>query len=198
MRPVRAILLAILYASAPVKAASAVTLVLQFDQGYSTQSLAVMEREVASIVSESGIKVDWRMRDDVRASDSFDSLVVVRFRGACNMDPAPPLGDERGYYAFTYVSEGAVMPFSEVECDKISNSIRPAMSKRQWREPDSILGRAMGRVLAHELFHMLTKTQHHAGEGVTRSALSPAQLISAQLRMTLSDLEILHHAAATR
>jgi hypothetical protein len=189
MRPVCATLLAIFCAPAPVMAASAVTLVLQFDHAYSTRSLDVMEREVASIVSDSGIKVDWRLLADVHSSDSFEKLVVVRFHGACNMEPAPPLGDERGYYGFTYVSEGSVLPFSEVECDKIGNSIRQAMSKRQWREPDSIFGRALGRVLAHELFHMLAKTQHHAGEGVTRSALSPAQLISDKLSMAPAELE---------
>ena len=189
MRPVCATLLAMFCASAPAKAASAVTLVLQFDESYSTSSVDAMEREVASIVRQSGITVDWRMRSDVQSSDSFDSLVVVRFRGACSMDPPPPLGDERGYYAFTYVSDGAVLPFSEVECGKISNSIRPAMSQRQWRERDKSLGRALGRVLAHELFHMLAKTQHHAGEGVTRSALSPAQLIADRLSMAPADLE---------
>lgn len=189
MRPVCATLLAIFCAPAPVMAASPVTLVLQFDQGYSTESLDAMEHEVSSIVKDSGIEVDWRLRSDVRSSDSFPTLLVVRFRGACNMDPAPPLGDERGYYAFTYVSDGAVLPFSEVECDKVSNSIRPEMSRRQWRERNSILGRALGRVLAHELFHMLAKTQNHAGEGVTKSALSPAQLIADRLRMAPADLE---------
>jgi hypothetical protein len=188
MRLVCATLLAVFCAPA-----SAVTLVLQFDHAYSTRSLDVMEREVASIVSESGIKVDWRMLSDLQSSDSFESLVVVRFKGACNMEPAPPppLGDERGYYAFTYISDGAVLPFSEVECDKINKSIRPAMSKRQWQERDTILGRALGRVLAHELFHMLAKTQHHAGEGVTKSALSAAQLISDKLGMAPQDLEAL-------
>ena len=189
MRPVSAILLAILCASAPVMAASAVTLVLQFDQAYSTRSVDVMKHELASIVRETGITVDWRLRGDVRSSDSFDSLVVVRFRGACNMDPAPPLGDERGYYAFTYVSDGAVLPFSEVECDKVANSIGREMSRSQWRNRDSILGRALGRVLAHELFHMLAKSQHHAGEGVTKSALSPAQLVADRLPMSRVDLE---------
>jgi hypothetical protein len=189
MRPVCAALLAILCAPAPVLAASPVTLVLQFDQAYSTQSLNVMKREVASIVSDSGIKVDWRLLADLHSSDSFESLVVVHFHGACTMEPAPPLGDERGYYGMTYVSDGAVQPFSEVECGKIGNSIRAAMSKRQWRDRDSILGRALGRVLAHELFHMLAKSQHHAGEGVTKSALSPAQLISGKLSMVPADLE---------
>lgn len=189
MRPVCATLLAIFCVPAPVMAASAVTLVLQFDHAYSTRSLDVMEREVASIVRESGIKVDWRLLADLHSSDSFEKLVVVHFHGACNMEPAPPLGDERGYYGFTYISDGIVLPFSEVECDKISNSIRPAMSKRQWRERDSILGRALGRVLAHELFHMLAKSPHHAGEGVTKSALSAAQLISDKLSMAPADLE---------
>jgi len=191
MRPVCAIWLAILCAPAPVMAVSAVTLILRFDGAYSTESLAEMEREVTSIVKESGIRVEWRMLGDVHPSDSFESLVVVRFHGACNMEPAPPLGDERGYYGITYISDGSVLPFSEVECDKISNSIRPAMSNRQWRDRDSILGRALGRVLAHELFHMLAKTQHHANEGVTKSALSPTQLIAERLIMAPADLETL-------
>jgi hypothetical protein len=188
MRPVCATFLAILCAPAHVLAASAVTLVLQFDQAYSEQSLAVMEREVASIVSDSGIKVEWRLRQDVRSSESFESVVVVHFRGACSMDPPPPLGDERGYYAFTYISDGIVLPFSEVECGKIGTSIRSVMSRRQWLERDTILGRAMGRVLAHELFHMVTRTQHHAVEGVTKSELSPAQLVSGKLSMARADL----------
>jgi hypothetical protein len=189
MRLVCATLLAILCAPTPVKAASAVTLVLQFDDTYSVKSLNAMKREVNLIVGESGITVDWRLIADVRSSESFESLVVVRFRGACIMQPVPYLMDERGYYAFTHISDGNVLPFSEVECDKVTSSIRPAMSKAQWRRRDSILGRALGRVLAHELYHMLTKTQHHADEGVTKSSLSAAQLIADKLSMAPADLE---------
>jgi hypothetical protein len=189
VRLVCAALLTAFCACVPITASPPVTLVLQFDNAYSTQSLAAMKREVASIVGESGIKVDFRFLADVHTSDSFESLVVVRFRGACIMQPRDFMRDERGYYAFTYVSDGDVLPFSEVECDKVANSIRPQMSESQWRNRDSILGRALGRVLAHELFHMLAKSQHHAGEGVTKSALSPAQLVADRLRMSRGDLE---------
>jgi hypothetical protein len=189
MRPVCAILLAIF--CTPVKAAPAVTLVLQFDDAYSAKSLKAMKREVASIVGESGIRVDWRLLADVGSSESFESVVVVRFRGACLMQPVPYLMDERGYYAFTHVSDGDVLPFSEVECDKVASAIGPAMSKSQWHDRDSVLGRALGRVLAHELYHMLAKSQHHAGEGVTRSKLTAAQLIADRLTMTPADLESL-------
>jgi hypothetical protein len=185
MRLVCATLLAILTAHA----APAVTLVLQFDQAYSAKSLAAMKREVVSIVGESGIKVDWRLLSDVPSTESFEGLVVVRFRGACVMQRPSAMLDERGYYAFTYVSDGDVLPFSEVECDKVANSIGREMSRSQWRNRDSILGRALGRVLAHELYHMLAKSQHHGGEGVTRSALSAAQLVADRLPMSRVDLE---------
>ena len=171
-----------------VHAAPAVTLVLQFDEAYSARSLAAMKREAALIVGESGIKLDWRLLSDVH-SETFESLVVIRFRGACLMQPLPYLRDERGYYAFSYVTDGDVLPFSEVECDKVASSIRPEISRRQWRDRDSIFGRALGRVLAHELFHMVAKSQHHAGDGVTRSALSPAQLVADRLSMAPADLK---------
>jgi len=186
MRLVCALVLAML--ALPAKAAS-VTLVLQFEDAYSPESIDAMKRELASIVADSGLHVDWRMLADVQPAETFESLVVVRFRGACLLRPDPNLMDERGYYAFTHVSEDGVQPFSEVECDKVASSIRPALSRSQWSQSDSVLGRALGRVLAHELYHMLAKSQHHAGEGVTRSALTPAQLISKKLKMTHADLE---------
>lgn len=180
---------AAVFAGLCAHAAPAVTLVLQFEDEYSTRSLTAMKSETAAIVGESGIKLDWRFLSDVHSSDSFENLVVVRFRGACVMQRFSPMLDERGYYAFTYVSDDHVLPFSEVECDKIANSIGPAMSWSQWRDRDSILGRALGRVLAHELFHMLANSQHHAGNGVTKSALSPAQLVGDRLKMSRADLE---------
>jgi hypothetical protein len=186
MRPVCAILLAIL--CAPV-GATELTLVLQFDNVYSAASLDAMEREVTSIVGGSGIKVEWRLLADLKPAETFDSVVVVRFRGECYMRPPIYLLDERGYYGFTHISDGDVLPFGEVECDKVASAIGPAMSKSQWSQSDSVLGRALGRVLAHELYHMLAKSQRHATDGVTRRALSPAQLVSGKLKMSGSDLK---------
>jgi hypothetical protein len=186
MRLVCALVLALL--ALPANAAS-VTLVLQFEDAYSPESVDAMKRELASIVADSGLHVDWRMLADVQPAETFESLVVVRFRGACLLRPDTSLMDERGYYAFTHVSQDGVQPFSEVECDKVASSIRPELSKSQWRQPDSVLGRALGRVLAHELYHMLAKSQHHAGEGVTRSSLTPGQLLSHRLKMNRADLK---------
>ena len=163
----------------PVQGGPRVTLLFQFEDRHSDESVAVMKEEVRSLMT--GVDVDWRLIDDLRTGESFADLVVVKFRGSCQMQTIPPyLIDERGptALAFTHTADGEVLPFSEVECDKVRVAIRSAMHGDDFRHADALLGRALGRVLAHELYHVIENTQHHERRGVNRSALSGAQLIS--------------------
>jgi hypothetical protein len=41
----------------------------------------------------------------------------------------------------------------------------------------------MGRVLAHELYHIVANTAEHGDEGVTQTALSARELTSGQLEL---------------
>ena len=58
------------------------------------------------------------------------------------------------------------------------------------RQADKYLGRALGRVLAHELYHILGKTHQHNQDGsVAKEAISAKQLISDErLGFDLNDL----------
>ena len=190
MRPVCATLLAILCAPAPVMAASAVTLVLQFDQAYSTRSLDAMEREVASIVSESGITVDWRLLTDLHLPSPSEACGrplprSMQYGARSAFRRRTRLLRLHPYFRRRRASVQRSGVRQDQQLDPLGD-VEAAMAGA-----DSILGRALGRVLAHELFHMLARTQHHAGEGVTKSALSPAQLISDKLTMAPADLETL-------
>ena len=51
-----------------------------------------------------------------------------------------------------------------------------------------LIGRAMGRVVAHELVHMLTKSGQHGTEGVEKPALSGKQLIMGSLPLSAFDI----------
>ncbi|HEX3992985.1 MAG TPA: hypothetical protein VHX39_17575, partial [Acetobacteraceae bacterium] len=80
-----------------------------------------------------------------------------------------PIYDELGPYARTWMADGDVLPFGEVDCARVVNSVRDAMSGGDlpnWA--DQLLGRALGRVVAHELVHMLTRSVRHGRDGVTR------------------------------
>ena len=172
-----------------------VTLVFRFAGPYSEKSVEEMKREVGSIMKGSGLVIDWRERREVATHESFNNLVLVEFHGKCIMEPVPYLYDERGPLAFTYSSDGSILPFSEIECDKVRSVLHTVMWGGDYARSDLLFGRALGRILAHELYHVLAGTPSHAGSGVAKRSLSGSQLISDQLRLNEAELDRLHHPA---
>jgi hypothetical protein len=178
----------------PKTTTAPLTIVFRFDGPYSRESLLEMKRELGTILRDSGIQVDWRDQSRLSPTDSFPNLVVVKFRGKCRMEPVPYLYDERGPLAFTYSTDGAMLPFSEIECDQVRSSLRTAMWGGDYRRSDLLFGRALARVLAHELYHVLAKTHSHAGQGIAEKSLSGAQLISEVLQLNQAELDQMHAA----
>ena len=201
MRSVAAFVAVPLLTMAGVLAASepaVLTIVFQFDGPSSDKSADEMRRELGSIMQDSGIRIEWRDHKRIGQSESFPNLMVVNFRGKCRMDPVPYLYDERGPLAFTYGTDGAILPFSEIECDHVRSTLQSAMHGGDYARSDLLFGRALGRVLAHELYHVLAATHSHAQYGVARRALSGSDLISDELRLTPSELQRIHPSADSR
>lgn len=167
--------------------ASDVTVVLQFDGERSEKTVGAMQNEIRNIFRQTGVRFEFRSRDN--AGDSAPELVVLRFKGECRMNLFPAFFDERGPFAETYVADGTVLPFGQVNCDRVRQSIRPAMQDEELAQGEAVYGRALGRVVAHEIYHMLAKTRGHATTGVNQTSLSGAQLISKRLDLTTTDLE---------
>jgi len=57
--------------------------------------------------------------------------------------------------------------------------IEIALGRSRWAEtsPDTILGRAVGRVVAHELFHALAPWEPHATDGLMKASLARDALV---------------------
>jgi hypothetical protein len=176
---------------------SVLTVILDFKGPHSRTSLKEMKRESGQILSSSGVQLDWRMVGE-NPFASYSDLVVMTFRGACEFEPAAPLYDELGPLAITHTTNGEVQPFGEVNCDRVVNSARSAMSGNDYARADLLIGRAMGRVVAHELVHMLTKSGQHGTEGVEKPALSGKQLIAASLPLSAFDIDRLKQERQAR
>jgi hypothetical protein len=172
----------------PYAFAEGVTIVLEFQGPRSDQSIAEMKREFTGIMKDSALTFDFKSRAEA-ADLSFSNLVVVRFQGTCVLRPIPYLIDERGPLAFTYSTEGEVQPFTEVKCDQVTRAVRSAMSGGDFAHADLLMGRALGRVLAHEVVHILTKSGTHGHQGIARTALSGSQLIAPELRLEPEDAD---------
>src|SRR5437762_2775129 len=115
------------------------TLLLQFDGDRSGISLDEMKRELTTLMDTVGIRIDFRLKEDLASSDPINDLVVVRFKGDCRMEPIPIPYDERGPLAFTHTSDGHVLPFSEVACNRVKNSVNKALWGSEHKQADVLL-----------------------------------------------------------
>lgn len=193
MRPVQicACLVAVIalpVAAMPPSNGADVTVIVNFQNSYSAPAIKAMEREVEQILKSSGVTLEWRSRSE--ASDAtFNDLVVMTFKGSCVFNPMPIVYDELGPYAYTRTTGGEVQPFGVVDCDHVVSSLHTAMTGDDYAKADFLLGRALGRVVAHELVHMLTKSKQHGREGVEKAALSARQLIAESLPLSTFDVD---------
>lgn len=78
--------------------------------------------------------------------------------------------------------DGEIQPFIHISCERIADSVslllvsQPRVTERQ------LLARATGRVMAHEILHVLKQSSEHAHSGVLKSALAPQELTEDSLR----------------
>ena len=163
----------------------------------SNQTLTEMQVEIRNILKETGLQVDFKFRTELLPEESFEDLILVQFKGRCEMDQQPVLFDERGpmALAYTHTIEGGILPFSTVLCDQLKTSIRAAMWGEDFKRGNLILGRAIGRVLSHEFFHILANTSGHGKDGIARRSLSAAQLIADHLNFNKFDANLLRMRA---
>jgi hypothetical protein len=165
---------------------SSLTVIMDFRGTHSDRSIREMERESGSILHATGLQLDWRLKSQANG-EVYANLVVMRFNGSCEFDPAPRFYDELGPLASTRTAGHQILPFGEVDCDHVVGSARAAMDGMDYEGADVLVGRALGRVVAHEIVHMLTQSAEHGHEGVFESALSGRQLIAPSLPLSAMD-----------
>jgi hypothetical protein len=179
----------LLGASATMRPPDALTVVLDIkDHHYSRGSLTAMESETQRIFADTGMKLEWRLKELLPDHAEFPNVVLFTMTGSCRMDMTPPLIDERGPLAFAYTSDGEVLPFGEVRCDRIKASLQSSPYPGNGRNLDALFGIALGRVMAHELYHMLSDEKDHTQKGVTRGSLRADELVSGTANLDPSAL----------
>jgi hypothetical protein len=163
---------------------TSIAIYMSFDGAHSEYAIAAMKRQVESLTKSSGFDLQWRSLDGPRAEETFADLMVVKFHGKCNMDGIQLLFNELGPegeggpLGSTKTSNGHVLPFSELECGRIRHSIAPLAVGYSKEDRESLLGRALGRVLAHELFHVFANTEKHGQQGVAKTSYSRRDLVA--------------------
>lgn len=152
--------------------------------GANAPELDYMRSETGALMRSAGYRLEWRTLDAASKEDAPD-LVIVKLTGDCTAPriPQPPTAGAGGGYslASTATSSGVVLPFSEIHCSALTRALSPAFSGVAPAERSFLYGRAMGRVLAHELYHVLAHTGNHTREGLGKPSYNLGDLVDDHL-----------------
>ncbi len=157
-----------------------VGVMLKFEQKPPSGFVKRLGTAVREIFRPSGLDVRLEVFDNNLRPKEYNRAVVVEMRGACPMVP-PDLGPsnqpDRATLGFTRIQEGEVIPFSMVDCEqlvRIVQGVRAQTPNRLFLY--TAYWNAMGRVMAHELMHMLLRTADHRETDCLRSPVRAGDL----------------------
>jgi hypothetical protein len=155
---------------------------LKASANHSTKSINSFKLELGALMHHAGYQLEWREIGKSSGDAGAASLVVVELRGTC----APQTGDlahetipaDTASLASTAVSDGQVLPFSWVSCGTLTRTLAPALSAQRADQRDYFYGRAIARVVAHELYHVLANEREHSDGGIAKACFTLQDLMS--------------------
>uniref|UniRef100_Q01ZN0 Cytochrome c domain-containing protein n=1 Tax=Solibacter usitatus (strain Ellin6076) TaxID=234267 RepID=Q01ZN0_SOLUE len=149
-----------------------------------------MHAEVDSIILPLGLGLEWRSLDG-HGDQVSGELAVVSFKGTCDSGAQPSHADDSRSLGWTHISDGQILPFTDVDCDRIRAFVRTRINGSDPNDRDRLLGRAVGRVLAHELYHILARRSHHGSGSVDRPEYASRDLVSDDFQLQETECRIL-------
>jgi hypothetical protein len=158
--------------------------------------LDYMKLELGRLMSTAGYRIEWADSRDPERPSTESPLAVVQLRGTCALSAVPPA--RVGALASTAVSGGQIIPFSSVDCTNLTRVLSAPLAAEPGARRDFLYGRAMARLLAHELYHVLLKTGDHSREGLARSAFTAADLLTERFEFEQTTLVKLRPPSAAR
>jgi hypothetical protein len=164
--------------------------------GQLDNTVAYMQRELEALMQTAGYSVEWKIPGN--PSGETDSVIaVVELRGSCRPPEAKaqvkPVKNGASL-ASTAVDGDHVLPFSWINCDTLTQMLAPSLAAVKSKQRDFLYGRAMGRVLAHELYHMLANQREHVGSGVGKPSFSAKDVLGERFTFEESALARFHRS----
>ena len=180
--------------------AASITLYTSFQQEPPRAVLEALQEEVEAIMAPIGLRFDWRKPEGVRGDKIFAELAVVTFQGRCDLSGLAENNRFVRALGWTHVSDGEILPFTDIACEHVSEFVRRALGTVNPKERLATYGRALGRVLAHELYHIFANTVPHGSSRVAKECYSVQELLREDFQFQAKESRLLRssrvHATA--
>jgi hypothetical protein len=168
-------------------APASVTLYLKAEAADAEAALDSMRKELARLMKHGNFELLWMDPNQARAN-AHGPLVVVELQGACNPSQgvtsltrmSPEMIQDQPL-ASSQVVSGRILPFVWLHCETLNHFLGSSLAGASAAYRETLYGRAMARLIAHELYHFLVQTRHHTRSGVTQSQVTPGQVLAFSL-----------------
>ena len=172
---------------------------LKADQPLSSLPLQSAKVELELLLAPAGIELVWIEASNPQPIQA-SRLISVELVGTC--DPAvdqPEAFVNHTALASTAVVDGDVLPFITVDCAALNQFLEQDLvghvEEAVFRHRAEVYGRAVARLLAHEFYHVLAKTQEHGRAGIAKTSFTLRDLMVPELTFEESELSMLRERA---
>ena len=157
--------------------------------------LSAIQEEASALMAPAGLRLQWKSLPSTGREVS-SAVAVVTFQGRCTVaNPrTQPTWDTR--LGWSHVSNGEVLPFAGIDCDSILGFVYERLLAAPTWERDQVLGRAIGRVLAHEFDHIFAETVDHGARDMDQPEYTVEKLVAPSLDSGAANRHILRPAAS--
>jgi len=173
-----------------------IALYTQFQEEPPQAVAEALHDELESIMAPMGLRFEWHSLTGVRGNEVAVELAVLTFKGRCDVSSLLPHNSTPGALGWTHVSDGIILPFSDVDCDRIRSFVQKELLAVHTDDRAAVFGRALGRVVAHELYHIFANTAKHGSCGVGKAAYTVQELLSEDFQFEARESEALRTSKA--
>jgi hypothetical protein len=190
-------LLSISVAASDLPPANSITIYLKSGAA-DVAAVSYMERELSGLMQTAGYRLEWVNASAAIPDVRNGQLVVLSLTGDCTVEQS--FGESSAdsgieSLASTPVSDGEILPFSTLHCDTLNRVLGGAFAKASDQRRPWLYGRAMARLAAHELYHVLTNMRGHSQEGVSKPCFSARDLLADHFEFESAALAKMRHGA---
>ena len=163
-------------------------------RGIDSISRHSLETELQRVMTPAGIDIVWRSGTDSGAAEP-GYIVVGSFSGECSAERTAQAGfSVQKALADTAVQNERILPYFRVDCGRLLSQLSPLLGRVSAPLRADLLGRAMARVIAHEIYHILAQTPEHAHDGLAKPQFSLKDLTATRFDLNSASLHRLQAA----
>ena len=132
------------------------------------------------LLVNSNLQVAWRAENEIANGETYDRVIVLRFRGDCTLSTERPM-PRFGPLGATWMTDGRILPFIEIDCGRVKATLSHTSSCPQALIAPAVFAHALSRVALHEIYHVLSERTVHDNDGLFKAAYSAEDLLNPAL-----------------